>query len=277
MIFFEQFNLLLRVFTLFGFKPNLTIAETNLQKSINFVRVIVPSVIYIIVTLYLANYPHLTSYGIISVLIYYASFLPSVLMILTANGQCFFYNSSYQIILNLIGKVESRFKEKKLRLSLQCVAFHYRLKMVLVYSLYFFSQGFLFFEVWFLDSPHVLSSVFISVIRATHPLQLFHFIVYSDIIGMLFHELNVEIRNSPTFVHLSSKIEFLKYVKLMHMDLWKLVGQINHFFGWNLLFTTMYVFIYITHQFYWIFLNTHDKLDLLGLFGIYKRHNKTKG
>lgn len=267
MILFEQFNLLLRIFVLFGLKP-VTIKETNLQKCINFIRVAIPSVVYIIITLYLTLYPHLTSYGIISVLIYYASFLPSLLMILTANWECFFKSGSYQIIINLIGKVENLFKEKTLRLSLQGVAYRYRLKMVLVYSLFVLSQVLLFVEVWFLDSKHLLSSVFISLIRTIHPLQLFHFIVYSDIIGMLFHELNEEIKNSPIFVLLSSKIEFLKYVKLMHMDLWKLVGQINNFFGWNLLFTMMHLFIYITHQFYWIFLSTHDKLDLLALLGM---------
>lgn len=275
MIFCEQFYFLLRIFVLFGLKPA-TILETNLQKCINVICVIIPSILDMLITSYLVLYPHLTSYGIISVLIYYASFIPSILMIFTANGQCFFNKNSYQKIGTQIVKVEKILKEKALRLSLQCVAHRYRRKIIFIYSLFFLSQGFLFAEVWFLDSPHLLSSFFISLLRTMHPLQLFHLILYIDIIGMFFHELNEEIKNSPINAHSTNKIEFLKYVKLMHMNLWKLVGQINNFFGWNLLFTAMHLFIYVTHQFYWIFLSTHDKVDVLALVGKGKRDEGDK-
>lgn len=264
MAFLEQFKILLLTFYLIGLKPMIT-----RNKFVNLVPGIVTSAIGIIVTTYLALFPHLTSYGLISVLIYYGSLLPSLLVIITANGQCFFNNATYHSITKHISKLENIFKERSLERSLQCVAPRYifRLKVLLIYILLFLAQGLVFAEVWFLDRKNLWSSFFISTIRANHPMHLFHFVLYINIVTIFFQILNEEIRNSPTFVVLSRKIEFLKYIKLMHMELWKLNGQINNFFGLNLLFITLYFFIYITHQVYWIFLNTHAKLDVLGLLG----------
>lgn len=265
-LFCEQFNYFLRIFVLPGLKP-VTIVETTPKKCLVVIHLLMTSVLCVWITLHLTFYPHLTSAGIVSVLIYYASLVPSLLMIISANGQCFFKRNSYHRITDLIASIEDIMKEKSLRQSLQSAAFRYRLKILFIYIPFFVSQGLLFVEVYFWDSQLLLSSFLISLIRATHPLQMFHFILYGDIIGMFFHGLNEEIKNLPACVLLSSKIEFLKYIKLMHMNLWKLNMSINNFFGWNLLFTTMYWFIYITHQFYWIFISTHDKIDVVGLIG----------
>lgn len=243
------------------------LTKTRAGKLKDFTTVTVTSTICGVISIYLTFFPHFPSYGVIFVLIYYGSLLPSLLMILTANGHCYFYRNSYQIIMNQIGKIEKMFNEKSLRLSFQYIAFRYKLKIVFLYILFFTSQILVFIEVQFLDSQNTCSSFLIATIRATYPMQLLHFVLYNDIATMFFIQLNEEIKHSPIFVHSFSKIEFLKYVKLVHMDLWKFVVEINNFFGWNLLFTTIFWFVDITHQLYWIFLNTHEKLYWLGIIG----------
>lgn len=263
MIFLEQFNFLLKIFYLIGLRPGI-ISETNVEKFLDLISVIATSAICALITIYLVFYPHFPSYGVIFVLIYYGSLLPTLLMILTANGHCYFNKNAYQIITNQIGKLEKMLKGKS---SGILFVFRYKLKIIFLYTLHFSSQILVSIEVWFIDIQNSFSSLLISLIRATYPLQLLHFVLFCDIAAMFFNQINKEIQHAPTFVHTSSKVEFLKYVKLVHMDLWKLVVQINNFFGWNLLFTTIFWFIDIIHQMYWVFLNTHAKLNYLGLFG----------
>lgn len=174
------------------------------------------------------------------------------------------------MIINQIGKLEKHLDDKSLRLLIRSTAVRYKLKMVLLYIMYFLSQILVFVEVWLLDSENTLSSVFIMLFRATYPMQVLHFVLYCDIVTMFFRALNEDIRQSPIFVHHVSKIEFFKYAKLVHLDLWKLVVEINNFFGLILLFSTMFWFIDITHQLYWIFLNAYSKLNWLGIIGGYK-------
>lgn len=266
MIFFEQFNFSLKIFYIIGLKPA-TISGTNIRKFVDLIAVIATSSLCVSITIYLLFFPHFPSYGVIFVIIYYGSLLPSLLMILAANGQCYFNKNAYQIIIKQIGKMEKTLKEPSLRLSFKFIAFRYNLKFVIMYMLYFSSQICVFVEVWQVDSENALSSIFISVLRASYPIQLLHFVLYIDIATMFFGQLNEEIVHSLNFDHASSKIEFLKYVKLMHLELWKLVVGINDFFGWNLLFTSIFWSVDITHEIYWIFLNTHANVNLLGLFG----------
>lgn len=267
MLFIEQFSILLRIFYITGLKPVPTV-ESNLKDKVSLLPVILSPIFGTAIATYLAFFPHFDSHGPISVIINYGLILTSFLMILSANGQCFCYKRTYQSILNLIQQVEDKYKEKSLRrLPVQSIALRYRLKVASIFFLYFLSQGLVFAEVWLDNVNHLDSAFLTSFMRSTYPIQIIHFVLYNDIVVMLIHKLNDEIKDSPAFLHSSSKIEFLKYLKLMHMDLWKLVVMINNFFGWNLLFTIMYSFIYITYQLYWIFLTMHDKLDVLGVIG----------
>lgn len=263
MTFFEQFNFLLKIFYVIGLKPNI-IRETNQGKVMDLITVLVTSSISTAITIYLIFFPHFSSYGVIFVLIYYGSLFPSLLMILTANGHCYFNKSTYQLITNQVGKLEKMFKGKSSQILF---AFHYKLKIAFLYTLYILSQILVSVEVWFVDSQNSCSSFLISFFRAMYPLQLLHFVLFCDIATMFFHQLNDKVQHTPMFDHKSGKIELLKYVKLVHMELWRMVVQVNKFFGWNLLFTSIFWFIDTTHQLYWIFLNTHTKLNYLGLLG----------
>lgn len=268
MIFFEQFKILLTFFYIIGLKPAIT-TRTKMERIVDLIPVIITSFLCGTLTIYLLFFPHFSSYGIIFGMIYYGSLLPSLLMILSATAQCFFNKKAYKAIINQIGKLEKQMDEKSVRHSLKCAALRYKLKFLIVYTVFFVSQILVFVEVLVLHPGRELSSFLISSIRATYPIQMLHFVLYGDIATMFLYQLNRKFRQTPTFVQKCGKIEFLKCVKLVHYNLWKLVDGINKFFGWNLLFITMYWFIHITHQSYWIFLNTHTKLFKLELFGWY--------
>lgn len=266
MIFLNEFNFILKIFYFIGLKPS-TIDKTFVQKFIDFITVAITSTVCLILTVYLIFVPHFSSYGIIFTLIYYGSLCPSLLMILTANWQCYFSKTTYQIIINQIDKLEKHVDEKSLRLSMDRLAFRYKLKTVILFILFFQSQILVFVEVWHIDPDRAFSSLLISSVRATYPLELLHFVLYSDIAAMFLNRLNEKVQHSPIFVHRSGKIDFLKYVKLVHSDLWKLIVGVNKFFGWNLLFTAIFWFINITHQLYWIFLAARDEPKALELAG----------
>lgn len=266
MMFLEQFSFSLKFLYFFGFKPPLK-TRTKIKRIVDLVPVVVTSFLCGTFTIYLLFFPHFSSYGIVFVLIYFGSLVPSTMMILTATGWCHFNKNEYKAIINQIGKLEKQMDEKSIRHSLKCVAFRYKLKFLLLYSTLFLSQMLVYIEVWIVHPGREWSSVILSMIRATYPLQLLHFVLYSDIATMFFKQLNEKFNQTPISVRKSDQIEFLKYVKLVHYDLWKLIDEINTFFGWNLLFMTMFWFIYITHQLYWIFLNTQEKVNVLQLFG----------
>lgn len=262
MLFNNRFSVLLKIFFISGSRPVPT--ESNLK----YLPVIVSTILSITTAVYLAFYPHFNFNSTITVIISYSAILTLLFMILNANVQCCFAKCTYQGILNQIQKIERKFEQKtSRRLPIESIALRYRLKAAAIVFLFFLSQGLVLTEVWLANEKYLSSSFLRSLIRSAYPIQILHFVLYSDILVMFMHKLNDEIKDLPAFVHSSSKMEFLEYVKLMHMNLWKLVGLINKFFGWNLLFTVIYSFVYITFQLYWIFYTVHGKLDVLGAIG----------
>lgn len=264
MIFLDKFNFTLKLFYLTGLRPELK--STAEYKLIDGIIVLTTSTLCVGLTIYLTIVPHFPSIGIIYSLIYYLHLPLSLVMMLCGNGQCYFAKNVYQIIINQIEKLEKRFDEATLKVSFERLAVQFRLKVVILYALFFLSQTLVFVEIWRLDPVRAGSSFLISLIRATYPWMVLHFVLYIDIAAMFFHKLNVIIQQSPIIVHKSGKIDFLKYVKLVHSDLLKMIVAVNKFFGWNLLFTSIFWFIYITHQVYWIFLNM-QKFDMLHIWG----------
>lgn len=266
MIFLEQYNFLLKLFYFIGLKPAVK-SRTKMGKLADLVPAIVTSLLCIALSVYLLFFPHFASYGIVFAMIFYGSLIPSLLMILSATIQCYFKKNDYKTILNQIGKLEKQLDEKSTKLCIKCVAFRYNIKFVILYIVFFISQLLVFVEVKLMHPGRVWSSIGISLIRATYPIQLLHFVLYGDTATMFLHQLNRKFRQTPIFIHKSGKIEFLKYVKLMHYELWKLVDGINKFFGWNLVFISMYWFIHITHQSYWVFLHMNSNPHGLELVG----------
>lgn len=268
MFVIEHFNILLRLYKFIGLAPISEKAETTLKRFLHILPVILSSFFSLCITTFLLVFPHFSSYSSIHTIINFASQISLVLIIFTANIQSFCYKSTYQNIIDHIRRIENRGKEKfwvKFPVNFKN---NYIIKVVFIFVMFFLSQGLVFVEVLLAPvSSHLFSSVLTSLLRLIYPLAALHVILFSDIVTMFILELNEQIRNSITFSHPSSKIEILKNIKLMHMDLWKLVTQINIFFGWNLLFLIINSFIYITYQLYWMFLALELKWTTFAIIG----------
>lgn len=96
-------------------------------------------------------------------------------------------------------------------------------------------------------------------------------VLYCDSISRSLQELNLHFKNSSAFFYSTSKIEFLKNIKTMHMNVFKVVLQINIFFGWNILFIIINIFNYITILQYWLFISLHHQVDALGIIGMLEK------
>lgn len=265
MLIEEHFNIILRVFQFIGLA---TIPLTKKSNPKYFIPVIISGILGFVVAIYLIFFPHFEPYSPIHTIINFASLIGFLLVIITGNCQCYVYRTGYHNIYHRISQIENRCRQKFLAKFPMKMALHYRLKVSLVFFLFFVSQGLVFVEVLLLSEGHgLLSSFLTSSLRSIFPIAILHVVLYSDLITMFIDEITLQIRNSPKCFHSSSKIEFLKNVKLLHMDLWKLVVQLNTFFGWNLLVLIINSFIYITYQLYWIFLALELKWHVLGLIG----------
>lgn len=270
MFVLEHFNFILRVYKFIGLTPIYEKVDTTLKRVLHILPVILLSFFSLCIAIYLLVFPHFESYSSIHTIINFASQISFLLIIFTANCQCFCYKSIYHNINHRIRQIEKRGSEKFWVKFPVTIKFNYILKMVFVFVLFVVSQGLVLVEVLQTvptSSSHIWSSFLTSLLRLIYPLAALHVILFSDIVTMFILELNEQIRNSISFYHSSSKIEVLKNIKLMHMDLWKLVTQINHFFGWNLLFLIINSFINITYQLYWIFLALELKWTVLAIIG----------
>lgn len=158
------------------------------------------------------------------------------------------------------------------------MSFYYRLKVLLILTLFVASQSLLFAEVLIVSGSSKLKSWFLTAsLRSIYPIAILHVVLYGDLITMFIEEVNVQLRNSPKCSSTSSRIEVLRNVKLLHMDVFKLAVQINTFFGWNLLVLIINGFIYIIKQLYWIFLAIElrwHKLAVIGKWILLEPHTK---
>lgn len=223
--------------------------------------------------IYLIFFPNFKSYSPIYTIINFASLISLLLVIVTANCQCFVYRSIYENIFYRTNQIESRCRDILLAKFPMKMAFYYRLKVLLILTLFFVSQGLLFVEVLIVSGAKSLTSSFLTTsLRSIYPIAILHVVLYGDLITMFIEEINVQIRNSPKCFSGSSRIQFLKNVKLLHMEVFKLAVQINTFFGWNLLILMINGFIYILKQLYWIFLAMELKWHMLALIGKLMSH-----
>lgn len=269
MVMLERFNFLLRMCQFVGFAP-ISLTTRNMKKANfvdNFVNLI-PTALTTFFSLCIAYFlllrPHFESYGPIHGIINTASLLILFLIVLSGNCQCFFSKSIHRNINYKIRQIEQKmFAEHESKFYIA-----YRLKMLVIFFLFFLSQGLVFYEAYLASaSEGMMSSFFTSLFRFIFPVAVLHVVLYSDIVANFIQQLNLKIKTTPTCYHSSSKVELLKNVKLMHMDLWKILTEINRYFGWNLLFLVINSFVYITYQLYWIFVTLQHNWDKLGVIG----------
>lgn len=269
MLIQDHFNILLRIFQSLGLATiPATRRKSNFKYFVNYIPVFLSATVSSAVAMYLIFYPHFAPYSPIHTIINFASLIGFLLVVISTNCQCYFYRNVYQNIFSQVGQIENRCRQKFLAKFSMKMALHYRLKILLIFSLFFVSQGLVFVEVFYLSEGRgAFSSFLTSTLRSMYPIAILHVVLFSDIITMFIEEINTQIKYSPKSYNATHKIEFLKSVKLLHMDLWKLVGQLNLFFGWNLLVLIINAFIYITYQLYWIFLALELQWHSLGMVG----------
>lgn len=266
MILLRQSNILLRIFCFMGIAPSSQKVTTKNSKISTYFIPFVSSIISLCLTIFLLFYPHFESLGPIHTIINFSSLMSLFLTNFTANFQSIYYKSVYHKAIYRIRQMENKCDEKRFAkyvIPLEC---RYNIKVLVIFILYTLSQSLVLIEVMLTSGFNGMgSSIVTSLLRILFPLAVLHVVLLSDIITMFMQHINQQVQNSHRC--LQSKVEFLKNIKLMHLDLSKLVAQINVFFGWNLLFLIIKSFIYILYQLYWIFLALQLKWDLFALFG----------
>lgn len=241
--------------------------KSFLQNFLDSIPIIVTSALSSCAATYLLHYPIFEN-GTIHGIINFASLLSVWLTVISGNGQCLFFSSAYQNINDQIRHIEKRYEnnfspEFAINFSRQ-----YRRKVCLLLSLFFVSQGIVFYELRRRAGINGMWSSFLtSMLRSIFLMCMLQVVLYTDITAMFTRELCWSVEHSSTFLHSSNKFEFLKNVKKMHMDLWQLVVHVNRYFGWNLLCLLFKLFVYITLMLYWIFIAINNEVDVLGLIG----------
>lgn len=270
MLIFEHFHLLTKFFHLTGHAP-ISSSDPKLQSKHQLVSIAISSFVTISLAMFLIFVPHLSSYGLIHNVIRLSSVITGLFVILLANCDCWRYKNVFQRLVHRIDHIE-KFLNLSLSLNENELTSNsyktYRNKVLIIFSLFFISQSLVYTEVWLANGTHnLLSSFFTSLLRLTHPISVAHFMLYNDTVTIFLQNLNQQTRSSPAFFNSKIQVKFLKNIKIMHLELWKLVRKINIYFGWNLLFVIIHSFIYIQVQLYWIFLNLQVKFSLLGIIG----------
>lgn len=277
MFIFENFNILIRIFYIYGLSPiTFMTLDTNATNFSYLIPAVLTSIFSMCIALYLLIVPHLP-YGAIGIIINHLTLIFSVLLTFTATGQCVFYKPIYHEIVQQTQQITNRFTEKfSEKLTLVSVSRRCRLKAALLFGFFFVSQGLVIVEVWFVyPSRSLWLPIVNAVLRSVYPVVVLHFIVYVECVVAIIQELNRQIRSLGNVCQSDSKFEFLGNVKAVHMDIWKLMVELNRFFGWSLLCVTIYSFIFITKQLYFIFTVIHVQWSVLALIGKWSGFNSS--
>lgn len=265
-------NFLLRIFSIIGIAPYARLPKIGNPRTVShLIPMITSSIFSLSLTIFLLIFPHFESLGPIHTIINFSYVWSLFLTISSANFQCHFYRAVYhranQRIRQIQKKLSAGTSATKFSYQFQC---RFRIKLLAIFVLFFASQGLVFIEVWLISETRGLwssltASLVTSTLRIFYPMHIFHIMLHCDVLTMFIRNLNVQAQNLSMRLSATDKVEFLKSIKSMHMELWKLIFNINKFFGWNLLFLMINSFIYISYQLYWIFLSFQLHWGLLAI------------
>lgn len=216
------------------------------------------------------HFGHIQSFGLINSIISRAAILTGLVSNLSAIFQCYFYPGVYRNLIEQIKKIENNFRGNfSEKLPALTFAIQYRRKFLIIFALVTVRGVSTILMLWnSLNNDGVLIGVLQTATSIFSVLVLIHVILYIDIAQICLHALNLKVKNSPMCLQLPAKLEFLKYVKLMHMDLWKLVSQINHYFAWSLLHFTINFMINSVYDLYQIFRGLQPGSGIIWALGI---------
>lgn len=267
MLIFEHFPTFIKIFNFIGHAPISSI-KLDMNCFTQLLSLVLSSSTATFIAIFLLFFPHISASGTIHGVIGSSSVLSGLFVVLSANWECSQRKNIYKQLIHRLQQVEKLFIVKFSLKETELVPKLYRKKVLLIFGLFFVSQSLLFSEIWYLiGTDHLLSSFFTSLLRVIHPLAVIHVMLYSDVITVSIQCLNYLTQNSPVCLYSKAQIEFLKAIKLVHLDIWKVVRQINLYFGWNLLFLTIHSFFYIQVQLYSVFLTLQVKFSTLEIVG----------
>ncbi len=249
-------NILIFVFFICGLAPHRTESIHIKLKSRPYLLPVIISLVFNVSVIGLQLYfDHPQSFGQINSIITVASLLSGLVFNLSAILQCCFHpvvyqNMMYQII-NIEKKICEHFPEN---IPSASFATRYGWKVLIIFSLAIIS-GILAIVILLglLNIDGITIGVLETIITIFSVFVIIHKILFIDIARMYLKTLNLNIKNSPLFLHSAMKIDFMKNIKLMHMEVWKLVMQINNFFSWSLLYFTIDFMISLVYDLYKIF------------------------
>lgn len=265
----QHFKLLFRLIQCFGFAPINIASNHFFDKAVNLIPTTLMTIAALSTSYFLFTNPHFASFGLIDIIINRATLVTKLLIVLTANISSFSKRSIYRNLNYEIYQIEQKMYADVQTESRFIRAF--TVKILLIYFLFLTSQGLVFYEVVLPSSTFMLSALLNFLFRFTFPTAVLHVVMYCDTIANFLHRLNLEISiTSALFIKSNGgKFEFLRSLKGMHINIWKVLAQINQYFGWSLTFIVMESFVYITYQLYSIFLAFEGEFDELGLLGTF--------
>lgn len=266
-------NFLLRIFCLIGIAPYArTVKIQNYRSVLHLIPILLSSLVSLCLTIFLLIFPHFESLGSLHTIINFSYIWSLFFAILSANCQCHFKKSVYYRVNYRIRQIHKKFREKSLTKFVYRFQRRFKIKVLVILVLFFASQGLVFVEVWLKSERRRLwasltASLVTSSLRILYPMHIFHVVLHCDVLTVFIKNLNLQAQNSSISLSLSNKIEFLKNIKTMHMEISKIVAEINVFFGWNLLLLMINSFIYVSYQLYWLFLSLQLDWGLLAIIG----------
>lgn len=267
----KHFNAYLFVFFIIGVAPLYSeIVNENHKKMKNktyLIPVTISSILIVCIAGFLVYCNYLAELGQINTIINCCSVLSGMTFCLSAIFQCCYFPTLYQSLIFQINKIESslvkRFSEN---LPLLPFAKRYKQKVML---LFFFLSVSIISATIALWKLFKMEGVFFAILQSFMSgfsgLVVSNSVLYIDMVEMFFRVLNLQIQNSSVTC---KKMKFLKYVKLMHMDLWKVVIQINDFFSWSFLFFTLNYMIYVVYDLYFVFHMLQTDWNAVGISGM---------
>lgn len=273
----KHFNNLLFVFFAFGLAP---LRPGTFPLKIKFKSFFLPLIISLIWNVIIIglqfNYNHPESFGRINKILTVASLSSGLAFNVSAILQCYFHSMEFQNLINQIEKIEKCFEMNfSERVTSSSFARRSRRKVLFMFSLAVVNdvvvivvlEGFLgkfdAIMIGLLDFTTNFFSVAVII----------HVVIYVDIVQMYLNVLNSIVKNSPIRWYSARKMEFLKKVKLMHMELWKMVMHINHFFSWSLLYFTIDFMVSLVYDLYKIFAVLQSGQSIIWASGIESEFN----
>ncbi|XP_037025149.1 uncharacterized protein LOC119066668 [Bradysia coprophila] len=253
----KQSGILFSIFRFIGIAPYTR--NTNIQYSRkigHLIPTLLSPILSLCLTVFLFIFPHFKSLGPVHTIINFSHIWSIYFAIFSANYQCYFSTSAYRKANYRIRQIGKRFSEKSARKHIYRFQRCYKIKILIIFILFFGSQGLVFIEVWVMSMDSGLwssltASLVISSLRILYPIHISHTILYADILALFIKSVNIQAQN-PTICSTSS--QFLRNIKSFHMELWKLTVEINDFFGIHLVFVIINSFIYNLYQMYWLFM-----------------------